>query len=389
MTSPDVARMKDRLEKLVAINTENPPGHEAEAAEYLANELTAAGFTVEQREVLPGRTNVIARLANGPGPVFAFNSHIDVVPAGSGWSRPPFKLVEVDGKLHGRGACDAKGPIIAMLEAARMLAANKAAWRGELLAVFVADEEVESRGAKAYASQKPKIDLAVVGEPTSNAVATAHKGSVRPVIRIHGKSAHSGMPDLGVNAIVQAAHVLGLLKEHHDVALKARRHPLVGAGSLTVTRISGGIADNMVPEACELLLDRRLVPGETQEGAVKEIEALLRVAEERFGVKAEIVKLKPTTGGPTETEAEHPIVKASLGAATAHMGHEAELFGLSAACDLVHFHSTGAKGVVLGPGSLKVAHTTEECVPVDEFIKASLIYRDTALELLHKAGAGR
>ena len=150
--------MIDRLERLVAINTENPPGRESEAAQFLAAELQAIGFAVEQQDLTPGRVNVVARFDNGPGPTLAFNSHIDVVPAGAGWSHPPFQLIARDGRLYGRGACDAKGPIVAMLEATRMMIAQRDRWRGSLLAVFVADEEVESRGAKAYAGGRPAID---------------------------------------------------------------------------------------------------------------------------------------------------------------------------------------------------------------------------------------
>jgi acetylornithine deacetylase/succinyl-diaminopimelate desuccinylase len=387
MSSPDSARMKDRLDKLVAINTENPPGREAEAAHFLATELAEIGFAVEQREILPGRVNVTARFANGPGPVLAFNSHMDVVPAGSGWSHPPFELVESGGRLHGRGACDAKGPIVAMLEAARMLIDGRRAWSGDLLAVFVADEEVASRGARTYCGEKPKIDFAVIGEPTTNAIAIAHKGSLRPIVRVRGRSAHSGVPDLGVNAILQAANLLNMLKHHHEDEVRHRRHELVGAASLTVTRIDAGIADNMVPDACELLLDRRLVPGESEEDALKAINDLLRAAHDRFGVEAEIVGLKPTTGGATETPRDHPVVQASLRAASAHSGSEAAPTGLPGACDLVHFRAAGAQGVVVGPGSFSVAHTPDEFVPVDEFVTASLIYRDTVLELLHRAGA--
>jgi acetylornithine deacetylase/succinyl-diaminopimelate desuccinylase len=387
MTSPDIARMCDRLEKLVAINTENPPGCEVEAAALLAEELRAIGFTVESREVEPGRVNVVARFANGPGPVFALNSHIDVVPAGGGWDHPPFKLVEKDGKLFARGACDAKGPIVAMLEAARMLIADRASWRGELLAVFVADEEAESRGAKAYAREKPRIDLAIIGEPTTNAVATAHKGSLRPIVRVKGVTAHSGTPDLGVNAIFGAAKLLGMIERHHQECVKCRTHALVGGASLTVTRIGAGIADNIVPDACELLLDRRLVPGESEPAAIAEIEELLATARREWKVEAEIVGFKPTTGGATETASDHPLVRASIAAALAHGGTDPNPNGFPGACDLVHFRSTGAQGVVLGPGSLAVAHKPNEFVPKGEFIAASLIYRDAVRRLLQQAGS--
>src|SRR5438874_1447265 len=148
MISPDAPKMIDRLARFVAINTENPPGQEAAGAHFLDAELRGLGFEVETREKLPGRANVIARLDNGPGPCFAFNSHIDVVPAGSGWTHPAFSLKEKNDRLYGRGACDAKGPIVAMIEAARMLSTMREKWSGLLLLVFVFDEEVQSLGAK-------------------------------------------------------------------------------------------------------------------------------------------------------------------------------------------------------------------------------------------------
>src|SRR3954463_14668896 len=130
LNGPDAARIKSDLARLVSINTENPPGHEIEAANFLAALLREAGLSATIDEYKPGRANVIATLENGPGPVFAFNTHMDVEPAGDGWSGDPFTLRERDGRLLGRGACDAKGPLIAMIEAIRLLQAVRAAWRG-------------------------------------------------------------------------------------------------------------------------------------------------------------------------------------------------------------------------------------------------------------------
>ncbi|MET4807115.1 M20 family metallopeptidase [Limibacillus sp. MBR-115] len=388
LIAPDPSRMKAVLEKLVSFNTENPPGREVEAAQYLAEELKNAGFDVRLDQFLPGRANVIATFRNGDGPSFAFNSHIDVVPAGSGWAQDPFTLTEKEGNLYGRGSCDAKGPIVAMIEALRMLIAEPQAWRGTLIGAFVADEETESKGAKHYVAQDaPKVDLVVVGEPTSNTTVTAHKGSLRPIIRVIGETAHSGTPNLGVNAIFKAARLLGLLEDHHAEVAK-RCHHLVGGASLTVTRVGGGHADNIVPDACEFLVDRRMVPGEDEEVAKKEIMSLLETARSEFGIQAEIVGYKPTTGGPTETAPEHPIVKASLEAGHAHGVADKELHGFQGGCDLVHFRSIGAQGTVIGPGSLAVAHKPNEFVPIQEFVDASRIYCDVARRMLHESGAG-
>lgn len=378
----DAARMRRELADLVAIRSENPPGREIEVAHYIHAQIAPLGFEIALDEYKPGRVNVEAKLVNGPGPVFAFNTHMDVVPAGEGWRSDPFVLREADGKLFGRGACDCKGPLAAMLEAVRLLAADRASWSGTLLAVFVADEEIASEGAKLYASRKPKIDFTVVGEPTSNTVYSAHKGSLRPLVRVHGVPAHSGSPHLGENAILRAGELLALIAETHETDVRHRTHPLVGGASLTVTRIQGGHADNVLPGACDLLLDRRLVPGEDEDAVKTDITALLARAHERFGLRSEILEWKPTTGGATETAPDRPIVQASLVACRAHGVAEAGPFGFQGACDLVHFRSTGAEGVVIGPGSLSVAHKADEFVPVDEFELSALIYRDVAKTLL-------
>lgn len=376
-------RMKRDLAKLVAINTENPPGQEREAAECLADWLISAGFDLSFSEYAPGRTNVIAVLTNGPGPCFAFNTHIDTVPAGTGWSSDPFILTERDGRLYGRGSCDAKGPLVAMIEALRQLAEHRQLWSGTLMGVFTADEEVASEGAKYYVRDNPpSIDFAVIGEPTSNATFSAHKGSLRPRVRVKGVTAHSGTPELGVNAIYQSARLLGLIEEAHHQQVRCRCHDLVGNASLTVTRIHGGHADNVVPDSCELLLDRRMVPGEDEDEVKAELQQLLDHAHAHAGVEAEIIAWQPTTGGATQTDSSEAIVEQSLTACRRHGQSEAGPFGFQGGCDLVHFRSLGAKGVVIGPGSLAVAHKPDEFVPVDEFIAAAHIYVDIALAML-------
>jgi succinyl-diaminopimelate desuccinylase len=379
---PDISGMKRLLDRVVAFNTENPPGRELELAQYLAQQLSRLGLVVRSDEFAPGRTNVVATYANGEGPVLAFNSHLDVVPAGDGWSRDPWKLIEVDGRLYGRGTCDAKGAIVAMIEAIRFLITDAHSWSGTLLAVFVADEEVASLGAKRYVSHdRPVVDFVVIGEPTSNLIVTAHKGSLRPIVRVFGKTAHSGMPDLGINAIFKASYLLRMIEELHGT-VSQRRHELVGSASLTVTRANAGHADNVVPDQCDLLLDRRMVPGESEEEAKQEIETLLEVARREFGIEAEIIDYKGTTGGPTETRSDHPVVVASLDAARRHGVEDHRLHGFQGGCDLVHFRSIGAHGTVIGPGSLSMAHKPDEFVPINELVNASRIYYDTALNLL-------
>ncbi|SFB34292.1 acetylornithine deacetylase [Rhizobium sp. NFR07] len=379
---PDIARMKRELAEIIAIRSENPPGGEAEVAVYVERLLKDEGFSVSLTEYKPGRFNVEARLENGPGPVFAFNTHMDTVPAGEGWTSDAFTVREADGKLFGRGACDCKGPLIAMIEAMRMLAADRSSWSGTLLGVFVGDEEIASEGAKFYAASRPKIDFAVVGEPTSNTTYSAHKGSLRPVVRVYGVVAHSGTPHLGDNAIYRAGQLLTMIEAYHNEVVRKRTHPLVGEASLTVTRIAGGHADNVLPGSCDLLLDRRMVPGESEDAVKLEFAALLKDAHDRHGVKAEIIDYKATTGSATETASDHPIVLASLEACRDNGTPDPGPFGFQGGCDLVHFRSLGAQGTVIGPGSLSVAHKPDEFVPIDEFVTCSVIYRDVTRKML-------
>jgi acetylornithine deacetylase/succinyl-diaminopimelate desuccinylase len=263
----------------------------------------------------------------------------------------------------------------------RWLARNRQRWSGTLLGVFVADEEASSRGAKAYAATRPRIDTCVIGEPTSCTTYTAHKGSLRPLVRVHGRTAHSGMPDLGVNAILKSAALLERVAAEHE-RIKTARHPLVGSPSLTVTRASAGVADNVVPDLCELLLDRRMIPGEDENAVRGDLMHLVASAAETAGTAIEIAEFRPTTGGATETAADHPVVVASQEACRRRHGHATPLSGFQGGCDLVHFRNVGAQGVVLGPGALDVAHQPDEYVPVAELALAASIYRDVALAML-------
>jgi acetylornithine deacetylase/succinyl-diaminopimelate desuccinylase-like protein len=346
----------------------------------LAEELRGFGMEAVANAVAPGRANAVGILRNGAGPVLAFNSHIDTVPVGTGWSSDPLVLRERDSLLFGRGACDAKGSITAMAEACRMLADDRAQWSGTLVAAFVADEELNSRGAKAVANDFPPFDAVIVGEPTDNAVLAAHRGVIRPLIRVHGRTAHSSRPYLGINAINGAARLLGAISAFDD-ELAHRCHPLVGRAYITATQIHGGFADNIIPDRCDIVLDRRLLPSEAPDAAMAEIVALLERARDGADVIAEFVEMRGAAGGH-ETPVSADIVQAALAAAARH-GASPHAGGMTGGCDLVHFR---APGVVLGPGSLDRAHTPDEYVPRDALTQAALIYRDTALNLLRPGG---
>jgi acetylornithine deacetylase/succinyl-diaminopimelate desuccinylase family protein len=376
--APDASRLQALLARLVAFRTENPPGDEAAPAQFLAEVLQQLGCEVATPAVAPGRRNLVAVFANGDGPSLGFNSHLDVVPAGPGWSGDPFSLRAADGRLIGRGACDAKGCVAAMVEAARLLIDARHAWRGRLTFAFVADEEVGSTGAKAFAASGHHLDRVVVGEPTRLMTVSAHKGCLRPHLRVLGRSAHSGTPDLGENAIIACQRLIGLFAAE-DQRLRTKVHPLVGPASLSVTRIQGGVADNVIPSSCDVVIDRRILPGEDVEAVDGEIKLLLERAASAYGVRTEILSYS-SNAGPSETPVDDAIVQASLAACRAQGVAEPGPLGFLGGCDLVHFQKVGIRGVVLGPGSLEQAHQPDEYVTLADLVRASLIYRDLALD---------
>jgi acetylornithine deacetylase/succinyl-diaminopimelate desuccinylase-like protein len=163
--------------------------------------------------------------------------------------------------------------------------------------------------------------------------------------------------------------------------LRALNHPLVGHASLSVTRIAGGVADNVIPETCEMVLDRRLLPGESLDAALDDLNALLDRAKRDHGVEAEIAAMR-TKAGSAETPIDDPLVREAVAISRAHGVTFPQPGGLTGGCDLVHFHDVGAVGIVLGPGSLDVAHQPDEYVPKDDLARAALIYRDLAVAMM-------
>lgn len=376
MQAPDPQRLVGRLERLVGFDTTNPPGAELEAAAWAACELQEIGLEVELTELADGRASVVGVAVNGDGPGLVLNSHLDVVPPGEGWSGDPFVLRERQGRLIGRGACDAKGQVVAMLEAASLLMARRSCWSGRLIVALVADEEIAGRGAVQIAPALRRLgERVIVGEPTSLRTAIAHKGVWRPVVRVRGRAAHSGRPELGRNAIVDAARVTTALAEL-DARLRTRTHPLVGGASLSVTRIEGGIADNVIPPECSLVVDRRIVPGETLASAEAELRAVLVALAHDHGIEVALEQ-RGSSIEACAIAADDPLVAAALVAGREHAILPAVPIGFPAGCDLVRFAERGLPGIILGPGSLEQAHQPDEWIALDELIRGALVYRDT------------
>jgi len=369
------------LRDLVECDTSHPRGNELWAARILRDWLDTHSIEAEIEEFLPGRANLLARVVGEePGPCLMLNTHTDVVPAGDGWNHEPFSGEVTDGRLYGRGAADAKGSLAAMAATLVLLKRAASLLRGEVVLAAVADEEVGSAGTRRLLEHY-RPDAAIVGEPTGLRLLTAHKGSLRPVIEVTGRAAHAATPDRGRNAVEGAADLMLLLRLY-AADLEQRKHSLVGHPTVVPVFIMGGEAPNTVPEHCRITLDRRMVPGESEEGVLRELEEISeRFEEEHPGMQVRAVDMAPTTGGPSETPVDDAFIVAAR-KALGKIGQITELGGLTVNCDMTHFRSVGVPAVVYGPGHPEAMHVADEHVALADLRSAIDGYEAIATELL-------
>ncbi|HEY5234187.1 MAG TPA: M20/M25/M40 family metallo-hydrolase [Verrucomicrobiae bacterium] len=359
-----MTRTEKLLAELVALPGVNPaflpPRHphagEKRVADFLAAVAARAGLEVEFQPVLPGRSNVIARLRpkNKIRQTILLAPHLDTVGADEARFIPQRK----NGRLHGRGACDTKGSIAAMLSALCELADSKSRpLETEIVFAGLIDEEHAQAGSRTLVKSKFKADLAIVGEPTRLQVVTAHKGSLWLELETRGKAAHGATPQFGRNAVHEMARIVGLLETDYAAHLQKRKHPLLGAATANVGTISGGTQPNIVPDFCKISLDRRTLPGETDAKVQSEIVALL-CAEK---LKARISSMKLAPALPLETNSKLPIVQKFLES----VGQSKSL-GVHFFCDAAILSAGGIPSVVFGPGDIAQAHTADEWISLAE-----------------------
>jgi acetylornithine deacetylase/succinyl-diaminopimelate desuccinylase family protein len=373
------SRVASILQELVRAQSQNPTDGEATVAAYAGSFLKDLGLEVAMQEVLPARANVIGRLRGvGGGQTLAFNTHMDTVPEGTGWTHGPFAGDQIDGRIYGRGAADAKGPLAAFLAAIEAIVGSGLRLRGDLLMTAVVDEEAGSAGARKLVPSI-RADLALIGEPTSMQVGIAHRGSLRPVVVVGGRTAHSSRPEQGVNAIYQSIPVLEAFRAYAE-RIRDRAHPLCGSPSAAVTMMSAGVAENVIPGSCTITLDRRMIPGELEADVVEQIEDLLEeVRRSRPDVQVAIERFLGTTGSASELDATDPLVQMAIAGATAATGKPAHVIGLTGACDMTHFRAHGVPCVVLGPGDSAQAHQPDEHIDVRELGQGAFAYALVAL----------
>lgn len=373
----------EALLECISLPTPTPPGEVALVADWIEGWAKSFGAEVVRQEVEPGKDNVLVTLDFGTGPRLVFNTHMDVNnPQGQTWTHSPYTPVVENGKIFGLGACDAKGSLVSMLCAMERISAKREGLKGKLTLTAVMGEEAGGIGSLFLVNQGIQADGAVVGEPTQLEVAIAHKGTYMRRLRFQGKSAHSGSPHLGNNAIHHAAAFCAEYEQLGHELAKAP-HPQLGPANAAVTIFQGGTRQNTIPGSAEIIIDRRLIPGETHEKADRELQLMIeRLQERRSGFHLESVEVVVATI-PSETKATERIVDVALEAAGEVTGIKKEAKGFSAGCDMSKLVTiAGIPTVILGPGSLAQAHAPDEFVEITQLEQAVGIYEQIARRFL-------
>lgn len=336
-----------------------------ELAAWMADRCEAAGMRVEALESAPGKVNLVCRAGPEDTDGLVLSGHMDVVPVeGQPWTSDPFTLTRRGDRLVGRGSCDMKAFLAAVLEALPRLSLRRL--RRELVLVFTHDEEVGCHGSRILVERLEREGrglpgLCLIGEPTSFRMLRMHPGHVGMRIVCHGRAAHSSKPDLGANAIRLAARVIEAL----DALAERWRREVRFAELLerpfvvmNVATIQGGSAINIVPDRCVLELGFRPLPGMDVEALCRDVSACVTGL---GAVEAEVLRVTPSM-----LTAEGTALEALL----RPYATEPALGAASFATDGGNLARLGVQTLIFGPGSIDVAHQADEYVPVDELNRA-------------------
>ena len=352
-------------------------GGERLVAAKIAAYCTEIGMEVVFEDVFPGRPNVEATLrASRARGTILFEVHTDTVGLPSGEVAPTAR--SVGDRIYGRGACDVKGGLVAVLLALKDLSELKQRLEVDVILLGAADEESQFRGIVKYLESTRKIDGAVVVEPTQLRSVIGHSGAVRFTVTVNGTSAHSSRPELGRSAIKDAFTAISALEawstRRSEEVLVPPRMPLI----LTVNRITGGHAFNIVPDLCTFDVDIRTLSSDDPRDVLDDLESLLDGLS-ATGVRAHVSDVVILGWGlePDPLALINAAAKSVLASNRVNSEGEYVTFGTDASklTRLGHIPS-----IVLGPGDIGFAHTDDENIELRDLLKARDIYRDIALE---------
>ncbi|HWQ59397.1 MAG TPA: M20 family metallopeptidase [Clostridia bacterium] len=360
------------------------PNQEAGVGAYIKGVFDREGIECRIVPLRDGRCNVYARLPGaGGGRSLMLNGHMDTVPAyGMDHAFEPW--LDDEGRLHGRGTSDMKGPLAAMMGALVAIKRSGVKLCGDLLYCAVADEEEGSLGTIALVEEGLRADAAIVGEPTGTGrIAITQKGLEWFQFDFTGRTVHGGAYREGVNAIFKAVKFIGALQTRLVPELEKRVLPLVGESTLNVGVIRGGTQLSTVAGECSVQLDRRFVPGlETYESCVAELRALadsLAAQDPDFKYEMKVLESSVMEKGYVHQgfaqSPDDPFVLAVKRGVEKALGIDARLVGCPCWTDaglLAHYGNMPV--VIYGPGEMACAHSKEECIALDELEEAMRAY---------------
>jgi acetylornithine deacetylase len=374
------------LRDLVALPSVNPMGrplsgpdlYEHRVTDYLEAFFRSLGVAHERQTVAPLRDNIFA-WTDGPASsaTIIFEAHQDTVPTDN-MTIEPFGARIENGRLYGRGACDIKGGMAAMLGAFARVVRDKPSGCARVVMACSVDEEFSFLGVQRLAQSKlgqrfaPLLG-AVVAEPTQLHIVDTHKGMVRWDLTTTGRACHSSRPEIGVNAIYRMAVLLPHLERYAEELRASRSDPRLGPPTLSVGRIDGGTSVNTVPDKCRIEIDRRLLPGEKGAAALEDVQDYLR---RHVDPSVEFSFSATRLCAPALKADGSEDLVARLGAAIDRVIGTHQVQAVPYGTDAAPLAESGIPSVVFGPGDIARAHTCDEWVPLDEVEQASeILYR--------------
>ena len=371
------------LSDLIALPSPYPPGTSVEICAYGARRLKKAGYKVEIATKTKGVDNVVARM-NGKtkGPVIAFNAHVDTVGVGerANWKSDPYKALVKGGLVYGLGAGNCKGSMAVQIWLAEEIARRGGPAKGELIFTFVADEENLGPDGMAFLRKTGRVrpDALILGAQTENNLIVAERGVMWARITTKGRAAHAGNPSAGDNAILRMMRLVGALSSYYDKAL-ARRASGAMKSTVNIGMFHGGHNTNVVPSACTVEIDRRLLPNEKVKDAFKELKSVIDGAREPKGLYT--VEFLTGTNGFFAPE-NGAAVGAFEAAVKTRTGRKVKFLNATGVSDGRYYADDGIEIINFGPGSGAQGHAANESVPIAGMVEAVEIQMDVVKRLL-------
>ncbi|GAX60788.1 acetylornithine deacetylase/Succinyl-diaminopimelate desuccinylase and related deacylases [Candidatus Scalindua japonica] len=353
--------------ELIGANTVNPPGNEYLAVDIIKKYFNTHGIKYDIFEKITGRANIIGYIGNG-SPTLLVACHMDVVPPGDGWDTDPFNSVVKDNRIFGRGANDNKGQMASMLVLSKLLKENESKLNGSLLVIGAADEEKGSGLGLEYLLDECGIsaDYAIIPDVANNMkiIDVGEKGALFLNIISYGKQSHGSTPEKGVNAIWNMIELLNQLKK---LRYKCSTHELFSPPTLNLGTITGGAAHNIVPARCEVKIDIRYLPGETEKEILKKIyEIITSINKHNPTAKFDIHV--DTHLPPTQVPVDNPLISLISKHTESILGIKPIPMGYSGVTVSKQLIEKGIMAVGFGPGDEDQSHIANESIEIRELI---------------------